>query len=59
MFQIVCFLAKCPYAATHTKNMRVTSQNDLSAEISSKQLLDIGNGKLKLIKLREHFSQRC
>jgi len=43
-----------------TKNLRVTLQNDLSAEVFSKQLLDIGNGKMefhentKLIKLFEN-----
>jgi len=41
--------------------MRVKLRNDLSAEVFSKQLLDIGNGKMEshentqLIKLLEHF----
>jgi len=41
--------------------MRVTLQNNLSGEVFSKQLLNIGNGKMKcheftqLIKLLEHF----
>jgi len=42
--------------------MRVALQNDLSAEVFFKQLLDIGNGKMeyhentKLIKLPDIFA---
>lgn len=60
-----CLKSSILWRSVHTLrltiNMRVTLQNDLSAEVFSKQLLDIGNGKIgfhentQLIKLPENF----
>lgn len=57
MFKTIIFMVDCRLS----ENMRVQLQNDPSAQVFPKQLLDVGNGEIELhqdsqyIKLPDTF----